>query len=390
MQVVLRRVTDWRNRLPAGSHKVLSLIERCHTAALGHHTYKCEDKDCGHVHIQYHGCRNRHCPHCGSAKAGDWMRDRLNELLPVTYYHVVFTLPAQLRPVAYLNRKVLFSLLFDASSHTLLKLSSDPKHLGATPSITTVLHTWGQTLNFHPHVHCIVSGGGADEDLQWKNLKHNNGKYLFPYPMMRKIYSGYFLEKLHHLVKDGVVNLPEGTNWQQLKNELYGAKWIIRAEPKMSGAAQVVEYLARYTQKVGMSNHRIKKVDKKGNVSFLYKDYKAGGILKLMTLSGLEFLRRYAAHILPAGFVRIRHYGLNANYKRKERLSAVLANMDLPAHPEAVKLPEAIKLLLMYGSSERSCPECKKGKLRLIDVTHHPPRAGPSEAPELNRLISRK
>lgn len=389
LQDVLR-VVDWQKTLPQTSHKVLSLIERCHTSAMGYHAYTCEDKACEHIHIQHHGCRNRHCTHCGSLRAQEWMEDRLRELLPVKYFHVVFTLPKELKAIAYLNRKSIFNLLFESSAHCILTLSKDEKRMGGVPSISSVLHTWGQKLDFHPHIHCIVSGGGInktttnekDDSLQWKPLKKGNGTYLFPYSVMEPIYKGFFLDKLNKLIEAKEVELPQKTHWQSLKNELYAKEWIVYAKSPMGNAAQVVEYLGRYTQKIAISNHRIKEVDADGNVTFWYKDYKDEGKRKLLKLSGQEFLRRFAQHILPARFVRIRLYGILGNYKRKERLKAILALFDVPEHPEKLKVPTSIANLCRFGSSQVICPKCKKGKLILLDVLLPRPRDGPSKAIE--------
>ena len=390
LQDVLK-VVDWKNEMPHGSHKVLSSIERCHTAAMGYHAYTCDDATCEHIHIQYHGCRNRHCPHCGSLRAQHWMEDRLRELLPVKYFHacpvakrlgIVFTLPSELKAIAYLNRKVIYNLLFQSSSHCLLTLSKDEKWLGGVPSISAVLHSWGQQLDFHPHIHCIVSGGGVDKNLNWKNLKKGKGKYLFPYPVMEPIYKGFFLEKLHEYIENKTVKLPDNTNWPVLKNKMYDKKWIVYAKNPMGNAAQVVEYLGRYTQKIAISNHRIKELDAQGNVNFRYKDYKDGGKRKMLKLSGKEFLRRFSTHILPPRFVRIRHYGILGNFKRKERLREILKKFKVPPHPEKLKVPTNIANLCSFGSSEILCPKCKKGKLVLRHVELPRSRDGPKNAIE--------
>jgi hypothetical protein len=379
LQDVLK-VVDWQNTLPEASHKVLSLIERCHTSAMGYHAYSCEDTSCKHVHIQYHGCRNRHCTHCGSLRATEWMEDRLRKLLPVKYFHVVFTLPSELKALAYLNRKVIYNLLFESSSRCILKLSKDEKRLGGVPSITSVLHTWGQKLDFHPHVHCIVSGGGIDKNLNWQKLKKGNGTYLFPYSVMEPLYKGFFLAKLNELVENKTVQLPENTNWKVLKNDLYLKKWIVYAKNPMGNAAQVVEYLGRYTQKIAISNHRIQEVDQDGNVLFWYKDYKDEGKRKMLKLTGNEFLRRFSQHILPARFVRIRHYGILGNYKRKERLKAILEKFKVPKHPEKLKVPTNIQNLLRFGRSHILCPKCKKANLVLTQVILPNARDGPAKA----------
>jgi hypothetical protein len=365
----------------------MSLIERCHSAAMGYHAYRCDDKNCKHVHIQYHGCRNRHCPHCGSHRAQLWMEDRLRELLPVKYFHVVFTLPCELKEIAYINRRKVFKLLFDSAAHCLLSLSKDEKYLGAKPSISAVLHTWGQQLDFHPHVHCIVSGGGIDKQNKWLNLKKGKGKYLFPYNVMEPLYKGFFLDHLNRLIKQGEVGLPDTCNWKQLKDRLYRKKWIVYAKNPMGKAAQVIEYLGRYTQKIAISNHRIKCIDQHSRVHFWYKDYRDGGKRKLMKLEAGEFIRRFAQHILPPRFVRIRHYGIIGNYKRKERIAEILKNMKVPLHPAKLEVPWEISRLCILGESGITCPKCKKAKLVLIEVCLPiKSRAGPIQECQRNYL----
>lgn len=370
LQEVLRQVPQWKQYVPKASHKVLSLIERCHSAALGYHLYRCQEEDCHHLHLQYHSCRNRHCPHCGSQRAQVWMEDRLKELLPVPYFHVVFTLPKELKKIAYINRKSVFKLLFDSSAHCLLTLSKDKKRLGGTPSITSVLHTWGQQLDFHPHIHCIVSGGGATSQNNWLELKKRKKKkkYLFPYQVMEPLYKGYFLDQLNRMILAEKVKLPKNCNWKKLKNELYEKKWIVYAKQPMGNAAQVVEYLGRYTQKIAISNYRIKEIDEQKRVHFWYKDYKDGGKKKLMQLEAKEFLRRYVQHILPPRFVRIRHYGILGNSKRKVRIAEILSKMKVPQHPEKISIPWQIAQLCKVGESGTTCPKCKKAKLALLTV----------------------
>lgn len=377
LQQLLKQMPQWKTVVPAGAHKVMSLIERCHTLALGYHHYQCSNAGCAQVHYRYHSCRNRHCPQCGTARSHQWMEERLGELLPVKYFHVVFTLPHELKPLAFINRREVFKLLFDASAYCLLKLSNDPKRLGAVPSITSVLHTWGQQLVFHPHVHCIVSGGGANKENQWKVLKKGDGNYLYPYGVMEPLFKGYFLDMLHRMITGGIVKLPQKSNWKELKNVLYKKRWIIYAKQPFGNAAQVIEYIGRYTHKVAISNHRIQNIDEQNRVSFNYKDYRDGAKRKLLTLEGAEFLKRFAQHILPKGFVRIRHYGILGNNQRKVRVAAILKKMDMPQHPVVVKTPLAIQLLSLYGKDPGLCPKCGKGKLILIAVCYPPVRAGP-------------
>lgn len=378
LQQLLWQMPNWRSHVHQGSHKVLSLIERCHTSALGYHHYQCSDPACGHVHFQYHGCRNRHCPHCGASRSRKWMEERMGELLPVKYYHTVFTLPDELKTIAYINQRKVYKLLFDASAHCLLTLSKDKKRLGASPSITSVLHTWGQQLNYRPHIHSIVSAGGADGHNNWIKLKkQGSGNYLFPYIVMEPLFKGFFLDKLHKMIVAKEVKLPEKCDWQTLKKLLYKKEWIIHAKQPFGNASQVLEYIGRYTQKVAISNYRIKNIDEQNNVTFTYKDYKDGGKQKQSIISGEEFLKRFARHILPKGFTRIRHYGILGNNKRKKKVADILRKMALPQHPSPVKTPLAIELLSLYGRDVSSCPKCKKAQLELVAVTYGAIRAGP-------------
>jgi hypothetical protein len=372
VQVLLQQLKGWEGITGQGSHKVLHAIERCRTASLGYHAYRCEDSECAEMQYRYHSCRNRHCPHCGSTKKEEWIEARMRELLPIKYYHVVFTLPHQLGSIIMGNRKALFNLLFEASSYTLLKFSRDKQYLGAQPGIVSVLHTWGQQLSFHPHVHCIVSGGGVDSSGNWKEAQKAKHGMLFPVKAMRVVYRSYFLQQLQTLIDAGTVRLcdEQAAQWLQLRGELYNQEWIVYAKQPFGGPAQVVEYLGRYTHKVAISNHRIRSIDEGGNVTFEYKDYADGSKKKLMTLKGQEFLRRFEQHILPKGFVKIRSYGYLGNFKRKQRVNHLLKAMNLPLHAPAVTIPMAVRMLERYGIDITLCPCCKKARLELLYVRH--------------------
>jgi len=305
------------------------------------------------------------------------METRMNELLPVKYFHVVFTLPHELNGLVMGNRRVLFKLLFDSAAHCLLTLCNDPKWLGAVPSITAVLHTWGQQLTFHPHVHCIVSGGGAGKHNRWHNLKKSvRYGYLFPYKVMEPIFKGYFLDRMDKLIGKGEVKVPENCHWKQLKDDLYKREWLVYAKQPMGNAGQVVEYLARYSYKVAISNYRILDV-KERSVRFQYKDYADHKKTKTMSLSTQEFLRRFEQHILPKGFVKMRHYGILGNNRRKQKINSILALMQLPPHPPVVKIPYQIRMLEKYGVDVTLCPRCKKGRLMLVSVAPPMNRGSP-------------
>jgi hypothetical protein len=309
------------------------------------------------------------------------MEARMSELLPVKYFHTVFTLPSELNSLVMGNRVALFKLLFDSASYCLLKLCNDPAWLGAMPSITAVLHTWGQQLSFHPHVHCIVSGGGVDKQNRWHEMKKSaKYGYLFPYDVMEPVYKGYFMEHLNKMVLAQKVNLPAGIDWPRLKDKLYKKQWIVYAKQPMGGVGQVVEYLARYAHKVAISNYRILDVSST-HVRFQYKDYRDGKKSKTMQLSLEEFVRRFEQHILPRGFVKLRHYGILANYHRKQRINRIMANMKLPPHPPGVKIPFYLRYLEKFGVDIRLCPVCKKGHLQLIAVVFPSSRGSPDIKP---------
>jgi len=320
VQQLLHQMPDWKDQTAPGSHKVLQSIQHCHTAHLGYHAYRCSDSDCGAMQYVYHSCRNRHCPACGNSKTKEWIESGTKELLPCKYYHAVFTIPHQLNSLVLGNRIAMFNLLFEAASYTLLKFANDDQYLGAQPGIIAVLHTWGQQLSFHPHVHCIISGGGIDTTHQWKMAEKAKHRFLFPQKAVAVVYRACFLKQLQQHIDQGSIMMTEEQQraWMSLRSLLYNTGWITYFKEPMGGSAQVIEYLGRYTHKVAISNHRIKSIDTDNKVTFEYKDYADDGKHKLMTLSGEEFLRRFEQHILPPRFCKIRHYGYLGNYKRRQ------------------------------------------------------------------------
>ena len=349
--------------------KVLNRLKICRTASLGYHVYKCSNEDCGRLKYQYHSCRDRHCPQCGAVKKDEWIEARIQELLPVKYYHVVFTLPHELNSVVMGHRKVLYKLMFDASAQTLLSFASDPKYLGATPGIISVLHTWGQQLSFHPHIHCIVSGGGITGSNEWKQATKNDWRFLFPVKAMGIVYRAKFLQALKAMIASAEVTLPQTTDPKQLFNLLFSKDWIVYAKAPFGGPQPVIEYLGRYTHKVAISNHRINSINAEdGSVSFAYKDYGDNGTQKQMTLSGAEFIRRFEQHILPSRFTKIRTYGYLSNRNRRQRVNKVLKKMKLPQHKGLVKIPLAVRMMERYGIDMQECPCCKQRSLQLLTV----------------------
>jgi hypothetical protein len=353
------------------TQKVLHSLKVCRTASLGYHVYQCMSDDCRTIKYQYHSCRNRHCPQCGALKKEEWIEARTQELLPVKYYHVVFTLPHELNSLVLGHRKLLYKLLFDASAQTLLCFAKDKQYMGATPGIISVLHTWGQQLSFHPHIHCIVSGGGIAADGIFREAKKNIYRFLFPLKAMSLVYKTKFLQALKQLIADNKVVPPAGTDIATLFNLLYKKEWIIYAKAPFGGPQTVIEYLGRYTHKVAISNHRISSInDEQQTVTFNYKDYADQHKQKQMTLAATEFIRRFEQHILPAGFTKIRTYGYLANRGRHTRINDVLQKMKLPLHKGLVKIPLQLRMMEKYGIDMHQCPCCHQSTLQLIKVNY--------------------
>jgi hypothetical protein len=347
----------------AYSQSVLKKLSSCHTVRLGMHVYRCNS--CQHQHYQYHSCGNRHCPNCGGLKREQWLQDRMSELLPTTYFHIVFTLPQELRSLAMGNRKVVFSLLFEASTYTLRKLGQDEKYLGGTPGIISILHTNGQDLSFHPHVHCIVSGGGIDKAGNWKKEKRASGNFLFPRKAMEKIFKCYFLEKLLYLKNTKQLKVEDETSFEKMLQTVRFKKWNVYAKRPFGGPQQVLAYLGRYTHKVAITTHRILQITE-DEITFKYKDYKDGSKPKEMTLSHEEFLRRFEQHILPKGFVKIRHSGFLSNQHKTERLENICKQLEIAPPPPKVKLPVAVLAMMKYGVDIGLCTICKTGRIERV------------------------
>jgi hypothetical protein len=348
---------------------VLQRLKICRTSALGYHVYRCSDEQCGHIKYQYHSCRDRHCPNCGAIKKQEWIEARTQELLPVKYYHVVFTLPHELNSLLMGHRKLLFKLLFDASAQTLLCFANDAKYLGATPGIISVLHTWGQQLSFHPHIHCIVSGGGITDDNEWKEATKNEWRFLFPVKAMSIVYRTKFLRALKQMINKREVTLPGTADVKQLLNLLYQKDWIVYAKASFGGPQAVIEYLGRYTHKVAISNHRICSINEQDNtVTFGYKDYRDDNKQKQMTLNCSEFIRRFEQHILPRRFTKIRTYGYLSNRNRHRRINDMLKKMKLPLHKGLIKIPPPLRMNELFGIDVTECPCCKNKTLQLVQV----------------------
>jgi hypothetical protein len=355
--------------------RVLQRIKNCRTAALGYHVYGCTSEGCGQIKYQYHSCRDRHCPNCGAIKKQEWIEARTQELLPVKYYHVVFTLPHELNGLVMAHRKLLYKLLFNASSATLLTFAKDTKYIGAMPGIISILHTWGQQLSFHPHIHCIVSGGGITNNNSWKECTNNDRRFLFPVKALSVVYRAKFLQALQQMMAKGEISCGEQS--KQLMNLLWQKDWNVYAKAPFGGPHAVIEYLGRYTHKVAISNHRIGSIDKQnGTVSFDYKDYTDAGKQKQMTLTIAEFIRRFQQHILPERFTKIRTYGYLANRNRRQRINEVLSKKKVPLHKGLVKVPIKVRMLEQFGIDLAECPCCKNKTLQLIKIFYPWKKAG--------------
>lgn len=322
--------------------RTLSAIKNCRTAELGGHVDSCDC--CGHMTMSYNSCRNRHCPKCQGKNREEWIASRMDELLPVPYFHVVFTLPDLFNTLAMHKPKFIYDLLFESAWET---LNTFGKKKEVQMGMIAVLHTWGQNLNLHPHLHCIVPGGGVQETGIWKNIR-SDGKYLFPVKALSKVYRAKFCEKIKK-------QLPQ--EYGEIEKELWKKEWVVFAKEPFGSSKTVIEYLGRYTHKIAISNHRIREVEEK-TVTFDYKDYREKGKKKRMVLSHEEFIRRFSLHILPKRFVKIRHYGiLSSNWKRK-KLKALQGRMNVQKIQQEKKEREKKYL--------RKCPCCKTGNMYIV------------------------
>jgi len=343
-----------RSRLTWQQLKVLRAIEHCRTAALGGHLDRCSR--CGHRAISYNSCRNRHCPKCLTNARDRWLADRQKELLNVGYFHVVFTLPHELSWLALHNQNVVYRLLFQASAETLLEIAADPKHLGAQIGFLSVLHTWGQTLQHHPHVHCVIPAGGLSPDgKQWIHPRCN--AFFLPVKVLSRVFRGKFVAGLKRAFRKGKLLFPgslkalEGEKtFAAFLRKLFRQDWVVYAKPPFGGPEHVLHYLARYTHRVAISNHRLIQLSD-GQVTFRWKDYAHGSKKRKMTITAHEFLRRFLLHVLPKGFVRIRFFGFLANRLRRTQLAQcqqlLAASPEPPPRPSS---PEPISAWL--------CPLC--------------------------------
>ncbi len=356
------------HKLPLRHLRAMRAIEICRTAELGGHLDLCDH--CGTVRISYNFCRNRHCPKCQCLEKERWLEAREKDLLPTPYFHVVFTLPEGLRPLALRNQKVVYSLLFKAVSETLSELARDSKHLGAEIGVMAILHTWSQTLIDHPHLHCLVTGGGLSLDgKRWLRSKKD---FFIPVKVLSSLFRGKFLDGLKRAYEAGELRFPgqieelkEASAFKRFLTNLYHQAWVVYCKPPLKHPEKVVDYLGRYTHRVALSNDRLVKLE--GNeVTFRWRDSADHGKIKLLTLEALEFIRRFLLHILPSQFVKIRYYGILSHRSRKGKLLRCkrLLGMLIPEQSKEV-LKETWQDLLtrITGIDPRVCPYCGKGKM---------------------------
>ena len=346
---------DYMNRHHPPPHvcKAIRAIQGCRSAALGGHKDVCDY--CGDIKISYNSCRNRHCPKCQALAKERWVLDRESELLPVPYFHVVFTIPEELSQIVMSNRAEMFGLLLKTSAETLKALASDKKHLGAEAGFTSILHTWSQSLTFHPHVHIIIPGGGLTGEGQWIS---SGKKFFIPVKVMAKLFRGKFLSALRRMRK-GIQGLEDDGVWRDLANTLYAKNWYVYCKRPFKTASSVLQYLGRYTHRIAISNHRILSIQD-GTVTFKWRDYSDGSKEKVMTLAAGEFIRRFLLHVLPPGFTKIRHYGFLASGVKKIKLEICRKLMGVVvALAEKMNTVELMKKIT--GRDITLCPHCGVG-----------------------------
>ena len=329
---ISKRFNAWQSR-------TLFALSRCRTAIMGGHIDRCTHPSCGKLHLSYNSCRNRHCPKCQGHKREEWIQAREADLLPVGYFHLVFTLPSELNTLALSHPKLVYATLFKTAWSVIKGFGDNSKFLGATPGMIAVLHTWGQNLSLHPHLHCIIASGGVDVAGKWKNVKGKNN-FLFPVKELSKVFRARYVVTLR---KQGIKD-------KALFDALFSKDWVVYAKKPFGSPNSVIAYLGRYTHKIAISNHRIVKADQAA-VSFKVKNYKKNGKQEICTLETNEFIRRFALHILPKGFVRIRHYGFLSSTGKAKYLSSLKDQLGRP------------RLKKKIASLHLVCPSCKKGRL---------------------------
>ena len=363
------------HHVPPIQHKAASCISRCKTGKLGYSVSVCPD--CGHTQIHARSCNNRDCPCCQAPLEKKWVLERNSELVPgIAYYHVIFTIPRELNHLMYSNQKLLYGLLFSSASDSLLTLCRDKKYMGAVPGIVSVLHTWGQKLNYHPHLHVMFSGGGLTRDGRFLQTRHKG--FIIPQPVLASMFRGKFLAELGKLHDAGKLifmgpceKLRNSYEWKAFLDGLYACKWLPFLKETFNGNGNAVEYLARYAYRTAISNSRIQDVNAE-QVSLSYTDYADSNKKKLLTLSGEEFIERFLRHILPSGFHRVRFSGYLSNCRKTRNLTLIGKLMNTPYKGNPTKGKRIAELLmLLYGTDITACPVCKCRM--LTSICAHPP-----------------
>jgi hypothetical protein len=351
--------------------RVMRAIEQCRTAALGGHLEQCDT--CGHQRIAYNSCGNRHCPKCQSLARAAWLDRRQADLLPVPYFHVVFTLPQEISAIAFQNKRTVYDILFQATAETLQTIAADPKHLGATIGFIALLHTWGQNLVHHPHLHCVVPGGGlAADGTRWVACRPG---FFLPVRVLSRLFRRLFLERLQHAFDAGVLgffaslaHLSEPGEFARYLSVPRRTEWVVYAKEPFGGPQQVLDYLGRYTHRVAISNHRLLSLTD-GHVTFRWKDYRHPDKPRVMRLHAYEFLRRFLLHVLPHGLQRIRHYGLLSNRLRVTRIAACRHLLGAPpAEARTTPRPDyRDRYAQLTGRSLGDCPVCRHGHMVCVE-----------------------
>jgi len=361
--------------MSTGQRRVMTAIEVCRTAALGGHLERCDD--CGHERNAFNSCRDRHCPKCQSLARARWIEDRKAELLEVPYFHVVFTVPEEIAAIALQNKEVVYAILFRATAETLTTIAADPKHLGAEIGFFAVLHSWGQNLLFHPHLHCVVPGGGISLDgSRWVACRPD---FFLPVRVLSSLFRRLFLESLEKAFDSGKLKffgtlepLQDRTAFTRRLAPLKKREWVVYAKAPFAGPERVLDYVGRYTHRVAISNNRLLDIEN-DHVRFKWKDYRGGDQVKTMTLTAEEFIRRFLLHVLPNGFRRIRYYGFLGNRHREEKLAVCRHLLGMPQiekdYAESVTETDYLdRYEELTGRSLRQCPQCRQGNMVVVQI----------------------
>jgi len=374
--------------MSTGQWRVMSAIEVCRTAVLGGHLERCDQ--CGYERNAFNSCRDRHCPKCQCLARAQWIENRQSELLEVPYFHVVFTVPEEIAAIAYQNNEVVYGILFQAAAETLKTIAADPKHLGAEIGFFAVLHTWGQNLQFHPHLHCVVPGGGLSPDGErWVHCRPN---FFLHVRVLSRLFRRLFLESLQQAFDSGKLqffnaleSFRERHTFVQLLDRLKASEWVVYAKRPFAGPQQVLDYVGRYTHRVAISNNRLLDIEN-DQVRFRWKDYRDGDQVKTMTLSADEFIRRFLLHVLPDGLQRIRYYGFLGNRYRREKLEQCRRLLGMPTPAKQTNTPTAEKDYRdryeeLTGVSLHQCPHCEQGRMLVVEIL---PRLPCKSAPPID------